>query len=456
MPDSADLSPAPTPKLTFHQRRWQIQILLVTYFGYIGYYFCRKAYSLCKAPIAVSLELDKDTEATLLGIPWMVFLFCYMAGQFINGALGRKLGSRVLLVVGMAGTLFCSIGFGLANSMAAFTCLMALNGLFQSSGWPASVGAVAPWLREHERGKLMGLWTTNYSFGSMAVKAFVAQMLGVTLITGVAVWQTAFWSCSLMTLIIWVLVVLFQRNKPEDVGLPPFATEKDELAETTDAGEIPTAQERSFFSILFTPTVLMMGAVYFCLKFLRYAIDSWLPYMFHSEFQLDYRSSGFYSLVFDMLGIAGGIAAGWALDKVFRGRWRGLCLLMVIGMVGCYLLVYLFGHLHPVVLSVLTGFVGFMLFGPDTILAGAASISVGGKHEAIAAAGIINGIGSIGPIVQELVVARLLDQYDKSMTPVNILFLSMACVSAFLLGILYVRQRRRDRVAALASRGSPR
>ena len=292
----------------------------------------------------------------------------------------------------------------------------------------------------------MGLWTTNYSFGNMAVKAFVAQMLGVTLIVGVAVWRTTFWSCCCVTLVIWFLMLIFQRNRPEDVGLPSFVADESELSRRGDS-DVTAGQRRSFFSIMFTPTVLMMGAVYFCLKFLRYAIDSWMPYIFNSEFGLDYRSSGMYSLVFDMMGIAGGIVAGWALDKVFRGRWRSICLVMVLGMVGCYALVYLFGSIHPVMLSVLTGFVGFMLFGPDTIMSGAASVSVGGKKEALAAAGIINGIGSIGPIVQELVVARLLDRYE-SITPVTILFLSMASLSALLLSGLYVRARQRDRTSA--------
>ncbi len=45
MPDPDELSYASSTKLTFEQRRWQIQILVVTYFGYIGYYFSRKVFN---------------------------------------------------------------------------------------------------------------------------------------------------------------------------------------------------------------------------------------------------------------------------------------------------------------------------------------------------------------------------------------------------------------------------
>jgi len=101
------------------------------------------------------------------------------------------------------------------------------------------------------------------------------------------------------------------------------------------------------------------------------------------------------------------------------------------------------------ILSVLSGFVGFMLFGPDTIISGAASVDVGGKQESIAAAGIINGIGSIGSIVQELVVARLLDSSKDEITPVIVLFFAMSALATALLTLLWYRQRRRSRLESL-------
>jgi OPA family sugar phosphate sensor protein UhpC-like MFS transporter len=286
----------------------------------------------------------------------------------------------------------------------------------------------------------------------MVVKGFTSFMLGVS-IAGFAVWQGAFWACSAVMLLIWVMFFLLQRNKPEDVGLPAIVTEDSELdQELGRAGASPTGGHRAgFFKILLTPTVLMMGVTYFCFKFVRYAIDSWLPYMFKNKYpELSYGESGYYSLVFDLMGIAGGILAGWALDRLFGGRWRSVCLAMVIGMLGAFLSVYVFGGISPIVLSILTGLVGFMLFGPDTILSGAASVDVGGKHEAVAAAGIVNGIGSMGPIVQEPLIGWLLDTFpDNRLTSVTILFITMTTVATLLLGLMWWRERRRLRLDSL-------
>jgi sugar phosphate permease len=54
---------------------------------------------------------------------------------------------------------------------------------------------------------------------------------------------------------------------------------------------------------------------------------------------------------------------------------------------------------------------GFMLMGPDSLLSGVGAIDVGGKRTAVMAAGLINGLGSIGPVVQEEVIGYQLDHY---------------------------------------------
>lgn len=53
------------------------------------------------------------------------------------------------------------------------------------------------------------------------------------------------------------------------------------------------------------------------------------------------------------------------------------------------------------------GIVGFMLYGPDTLLCGAAAVQVAGEKNGVAVAGLVNGLGSLGPVVQEQVVGLL-------------------------------------------------
>ena len=44
--------------------------------------------------------------------------------------------------------------------------------------------------------------------------------------------------------------------------------------------------------------------------------------------------------------------------------------------------------------------VGFCLFGPDTLISGAAAQDLGGRHAVARVAGVVNGLGSLGAILQ--------------------------------------------------------
>ncbi len=415
------------PPLQKEQIYWRWRILIATYLSYAGYYLCRKGYSVCKKTIGDEFSLN----ATELAHIWTAFLICYMAGQFLNGLLGRKLGPRLLLLTGMAISLGCNIVFGFSNSYETFIGFMILNGFAQASGWPGNVGGVAHWLRKEERGRIMGVWSTNYLLGNVGVKLLAGFMLGYI------GWRSAFWACSVGMGLIWLLFYFLHRNRPEDVGLDPIVTHDDEEDEKGKVYQETTF--RGYIHVLCNPVILLMGMTYFTLKFLRYSLDSWLPYFLsQSEFQLSGDLAAYYSTIFDWAGVAGVLIAGWALDRVFKGNWRLLCLLMTIGMTLAYVLVVLYGSYSAFGLACLYGLVGFMLYGPDSILNGAGAISIAGRRDALTAVGIINGIGSIGSVVQEEVIGRLYDRY-QSLEPFKILcvYMSLAATGMLLLIIIY-------------------
>ena len=51
--------------------------------------------------------------------------------------------------------------------------------------------------------------------------------------------------------------------------------------------------------------------------------------------------------------------------------------------------------------------IGVMTFGPDTLLQGAASQDAGGKGGAASAAGLVNGVASLGQLVSPYLVAQV-------------------------------------------------
>ena len=58
--------------------------------------------------------------------------------------------------------------------------------------------------------------------------------------------------------------------------------------------------------------------------------------------------------------------------------------------------------------------VGALLFGPDALLSGAAAQDAGGPRAAALAAGLVNGVGSLGAMLQEAVTRGVTSRWGWS------------------------------------------
>ena len=419
--------------LTKEQKVWRWKVLTATYFGYAGYYLTRKVFTISKTSLSDSFDVGLDKIAHI----WSIYLIAYMLGMFINSFVGRKWGPRLLLLGGLGTSIVINIIFGFTNSYYTFMTFMFFNGLVQASGWPGTVGGIAHWLRKKERGTIMGFWSTNYLVGNIMVKMLGGYLLALW------GWRYAFWGATLVAFAIWWLIYFWQKTKPEDAGLKPILSDEEENYQEVDAPLEDKITFKKYLKLLLNPIVPLMGLSYFSIKFLRYALDSWLPTFLNLQ-GMDKASAAYYSSIFDIAGFAGVLVAGVALDKVFKGRWERIVLIMSLGLVLGYMIVIHYGY-NPVLLALSFGFVGFMLYGPDTLLCGAAAVQVAGEKNAVAVAALVNGIGSIGPVIQEEVIGWLMGgkSVEIGMRNTNYLALAMSIllVISSLIITLHIRKK---------------
>lgn len=433
---SPDPEPAP---LSRDQAKWRWRVLVATYFAYAGFYLTRKVFTLCKPQLASEFHVGIDRIAHI----WTVYLIAYAGGQVLNSFIGRRWGPRVLLLGGFGASIAINLVFGLTDSYWTFLGFMFFNGIAQAAGWPGCVGGVSQWLRKKERGTVMGFWSTNYLVGNILVKSIGGLLLAQY---GAAHgWRYAYFACTAAAFAIWWLVFLWQRDRPEDLGLAPIVGGEGDAGQIVAASTAERVGLREYSRIALNPVILLLGASYFGIKFLRYSLDSWAPTFLQYQ-GMSASSGAFWSLWFDYAGLPGAILAGWLLDRWFRGRWPMLVTLMCVGMALAYTGVSMLGT-SPHALALWYGAVGLMLYGPDTLLCGAVAVEVAGEVNAVAVAGIVNGIGSFGPILQEEVIGHVMRGADHraSMAAVNLLTLRMSLmVVAMMLALTaYVRWSRR-------------
>lgn len=405
-------------------RRWRWRVFSATWLSYACYYFARKPFYVVKA----SLESELGWDAQMLGLAGASYLTAYALGQFLSGWLGNRWGPRLLVLTGMGVSAGANLVFGLTNSWATFLAFMVINGLAQSTGWCGNVASMARWTRREERGTILGVWATNFQVGGVAANALAAFALGA--------WgfQWSFFAGSLVLAGAWVYFLFNQRNRPEDAGLEPLEPDAEESAGDDERGWSIGWSRQVWVN------VLLVGVFYFFIKFIRYALWSWSPYLLNRYFGLAEDDAGYLSTVFDLAGIFGVLSLGILSDRLFGGRRVGLCFVFICGLAASCVALYLFGGTSPMIFAICIGFIGFTLYGPDAIMTSAGAIEVGSPRSAALAAGIINGMGAVGSILQELILGRVLTGDD--MSPMFGLLLAASAASAMLLGILVLRNRR--------------
>jgi len=239
---------------------------------------------------------------------------------------------------------------------------------------------------------------------------------------------------------VWVVFYFFQRNRPEDVGLVPV----DDPATAVDESKEPEPEPQGFMGLSGEQwtNLLLVAGFYFFVKFIRYAIWSWAPYFLHVHYGRSESGANWMGTSFDLLGLPGVWATGYLSDTYFQSRRAGIATAMMIGVTAATTLLFIFYDASVWIFVVLLAAIGFTCYGPDALLTGAGAMDIGGRQRATFAAAVISGFGSMGSIVQELVIPRVYDPKTGSLHVIFGLLLGCATMGAVFCGLLVLRNRR--------------
>ncbi|AYC34446.1 MFS transporter [Pseudomonas cavernae] len=372
-------------------QRWRLQIFAITWLAYAAFYFTRKAFSVAKLGIAddASFELEKATMANLDAL----YLGAYAIGQFTWGILADRFGPRVVVLGGLIISAVVAVIMGSFATLPIFATCMVVQGLAQSTGWAGLCKNIGSFFATHERGRVLGLWSSCYAFGGLVASPFAGwwayQVYGD--------WRAAFFSSAVVVAVVAVLFFILQRNTPQDVGLPPV-----EVADEPQRDG--NGRHASFGSCLKTimqnRTVLVLGLAYFLLKPARYAILLWGPVMVYERMpSIGKVASAIVPTAFEVAGLVGPLLIGLLSDRLFGARRFPACVISLLGLTVCLALFVPAMQSGSVLVVVgLLFMMGLTLYGPDSMISSSAAIDFG-KGSAGTAAGFVNGCGSIGAIL---------------------------------------------------------
>ena len=403
-------------------KRWRVQIFAITWIAYAAFYFTRKAFSVAKLGIAddPDFTLDKMAMANLDAI----YLAAYAVGQFTWGIFADRFGPRVVVLGGLLISAVAALVMGSFATLPVFATCMLVQGLAQSTGWSGLCKNIGSFFPAEQRGRVLGLWSSCYAFGGLVASPFA----GWWAYTLIGTWHAAFISSAVVVGLTAVLFFIFQRNTPQDVGLPAVEPLPRQSAEE-DAAERGMSVWEPLREILRNRTVLILGLSYFLLKPARYAILLWGPVIVYEQMpSVGKVGAAIVPTSFELAGLLGPVMIGLASDKLFGARRMPACVISLLALTVS--LALFMGALHTgsvALVMALLFFMGLTLYGPDSMICGAAAIDFGSAKAGATAAGFVNGCGSVGAVL-----GGLLPGYFDTVT-VFIVFAGCALVSALVL-----------------------
>jgi sugar phosphate permease len=409
-------------------RALQLRVFWLLWSAYASYYLCRVNFAVAQPEILK--EFPSWTSAQIGWIPSAYAAF-YAAGQFLNALVGQRVGARKMMTGAMLVAAATNLALSTTSSFACMIVLWSLNGFAQSAGWSLVVHTMSSWSTGARRGTIIGLLSTCYQFGNVA-----SWLLAGQLCASVG-WRAAFWVPSILILPVAACFVLLLKDSPQRAGLAPI---RDDLA-PVEKGAVPQPEHlplrRLLALTLGNGMLWVIGVGYLCMNAVRYAFMNWsVQYM--GEYQgRSVKGSAFTAVAIPLLGSLGAVAAGWVSDAWFGRRRAPVCALMLGGLAAvCVAFAYMpQGWWIPS--TALLGLSGFLVFGPDMLMSGAASVDAAHPKATAAATGMIMCLGATGSIFSGAGVGWLKDAANGRWSMVFWVLAAFATVSAVLMASIW-------------------
>lgn len=381
--------------------RYKWRMLLATMFCYLFFYTGRQTFGFAIPGIQQELGLSKSTLGAISG----AMLWCYAAGQIVNGNLADKFGGRRVMTLGAVLSTALNWLTSFSVGPKSLGMLWGANGFVQAMGFPSGGKVISGWWNTHERGKSFGFY--NFAAGLASVLAFVTSTLVVEVFE--LDWRWIFRVPVLLMLVGGLVFFVVARDNPRQARIkPPPSFDADR-----DAPDIPVEAGRSierYALMLKNPKVWMTGIALGFNNAARYGLLIWVPvYLLGNDWKSD--GSGISPLWVSValpVGMAlGALVNGQMSDRIFRSRrdypialFMGLAAVAALGM---YLIAL------PLVPEMCLMFaLGFFVYGPHSTF-WALSTDIAGKAMAGTAIGVVNFFGYIFAGIAEPLIGHMMD-----------------------------------------------
>jgi sugar phosphate permease len=191
------------------------------------------------------------------------------------------------------------------------------------------------------------------------------------------------------------------RSTPAEAGAPAVAP-----------GDPQTpCRPEGWWAAARNPEILTLSGMYFFLKITRYSLLFWLPLYLVQHMRYSEQWAGYTASLFELVGFAGTLIAGYVSDRLMQGRRYPVGAAMLFALAAALLAHPMLARLGPLATAGSVSLLGILIYGPDLLMSGAASVDAVSPSHAARALGIVNGVGSLGQLISAYVVAGIVTRF---------------------------------------------
>lgn len=396
------IQPLPVEKIAPVYTRFRIQMMITIFTGYAGYYLVRKNFSLVK-PYLIR-EVGFTTSE--VGLIASALSLAYGISKFVMGNVSDRSNPRYFMATGLIASGIINLFIGFIPAVTLMTMLWFINGWFQGMGWAPCARTLTHWFSDRERGTKFAIWNIAHNIGggivgpvgSLAILLFVS-------------WKSIFFVPACIAITIGALIILFLRDTPQSVGLPPIEEYKN------DYPPVPVEdREKELGGMEILREFIFKNRFLWILAFanlfvyvVRYGVLDWAPtYLTVVKGSSDHLSR-FQFFVYEYAGIPGTLLAGWLSDRYFSGRRAPVSILYMMLVTASVFAYWLNPPGNWVVDSASLFAIGFLIYGP-VMLIGVGAVDLVPKKAAGTAAGFTGLFGYVGgAVIAELGIGKVVE-----------------------------------------------
>jgi len=358
--------------------------------AYVGVYLCRKNLSVAVPVLQKTWGLTKSQVGVIESVGTATYAF----GKFFWGPVTDRIGGRASLLGSMLLVALFGAAGALAPSLLVLTLLYSLNRLFGSASWGAMVKLVPEWFAPKTLAFACGLLSLSYVFGGALASSFAGLVARLTRESLPAI--LALPSLVLIVLALACGWVLLRAARPAAAPDP--------------AAQNPRFQFRQVFELFWDKGFLAVLALSFTLTLLRETFNFWTVDFLRTEggARVSVSEAAFLSTRFDLCGVAGIVLMGWIYGRLGVAARRGLLAALLTLLAALLALLPRFFHLGPGAMAVGVGAVGFLVYGPYSLLSGVLAVEVRGREYTATVAGLVDGVGYIAGFLSGVCFGKLL------------------------------------------------